>query len=589
MMKNFTTNVNLRALYLIFLLSFLHQANAQNNTVQGDCSELTTWNGSSWSNGEPSIDKKIVIAGNLTSASAITGCSLTVNNGAQLIIASGTTLTIENGISVSNDSRLVVEDNANLLQINNSALNIGNITVKKNSSSLYKLDYTLWSSPVNGQQLQNFSPATSSNRFYEYTYTTSNAGAVSEMYNTTNALNNFEVAKAYLIRMPNTDAAQGYNNGTTALTFQGSFTGAPNNGTITKALATQGSRYTAVGNPYASSISVQDFFAANSDVLDPSAGLYFWRKKYDTNAGSYATLTQDAYVYNHASGEGQYGGEQWDDLFNGNTSENWVINPGQGFMVKTAEGVTNPQLTFNNAMRRGDVHNNQFFRTANNDDQKSRLWLNLAGNDGFSQAAIVYSATATTGLDYGRDGNVITSGAIAFYSIAESTNLTIQARPAFQNDDVVAMGYTASSTGTYTISLHRKDGLFTNGQDIFIKDAQTGVIHNLNNNNYTFTTEAGTFNNRFTLVYRSSALGTSTPALAANEVTIFKQGNAINISAGSTQIIGLTIYDLQGRVLYNNPTVNASKAIINELQAAKEILIVEINTEKGKVSKKLLF
>ena len=589
MMKNFTTNVNLRSLYLIFLLSFLHQANAQNTTVQGDCLELTTWSGSSWSNGEPSIDKKIVIAGNLNSASAITGCSLTVNNGAQLTIASGTTLTIENGISVSNGSRLVVEDNANLLQINNSAVNMGNITVKKNSSSLYKLDYTLWSSPVSGQQLQAFSPATSSSRFYEYTYSTSTAGAISEMYNSTNALNNFEVAKAYLIRMPNTDAAQGYNDGTTDLTFQGSFTGVPNNGTITKALATQGSRYTAVGNPYASSINVQDFFAANSDVLDPSAGLYFWRKKFDTNAGSYATLTRDAYVYNHVDGEGQYGGEQWDEMFNGNSSENWVINPGQGFMVKTAEGVTNPQLTFNNEMRRGDVHNNQFFRNANNDDQKSRLWLNLTGNDGFSQAAVVYSATATTGLDYGRDGNLITSGTVALYSIAEATNLTIQARPAFENEDIVAMGYTTNAAGTYTVSLHRKDGLFTSGQDIFIKDAQTGITHNLSDNDYTFATEAGTFNNRFSVVYRSSALGTSTSTLTANEVVVFKQGNAINISAGSTQITGLTIHDIRGRVLYNNPSVNATKAIINDLQAAKEILIVEINTEKGKVSKKLLF
>ena len=554
----------------------------------GTCAATTTWNGTAWSNGEPNTGIKAIITGNYTSTGNITACSLTVNNGANVTVTAGTTLQVINEISVTSNSQLVVQSNANLVQINDTAVNTGNITVQRNSSSLYKLDYTLWSSPVSGQQLQSFSPATSSNRFYIYNYTTDSNGVVAEMYSTINAATNFETAKSYLIRMPNADATPGYNSGTAALTFQGAFTGVANNGTVTKTLATLGNRYTAVGNPYASAINVQDFFAANSEVLDPSAGLYFWRKKYDTNAGSYATLTRDAYVYNHANGQEQFGGEQWDDLFNETSSDNWVINPGQGFMVKTAEGVANPQLVFNNAMRRGDVHNNQFFRTAQ-EDPKSRVWLNLTGSDAFSQTAIVYSNTATTGLDYGRDGKLITSGAVAFYSVADATNLTIQARPAFQDNDVVTMGYTANAPGSYTISIHRKDGLFAEGQNIYIKDTTTGIIHDLNDSNYTFTTEAGTFHNRFTVVYTTEALGTQTPVLAANGVIVYKQDGAINISAGTAEITSIAIYDVSGRQLFTNNAVNASQTTINGLQAAQEILIVQINTSKGKVSKKLLF
>ncbi|KGO84885.1 hypothetical protein Q765_19145 [Flavobacterium rivuli WB 3.3-2 = DSM 21788] len=588
-MKIFTTPLNLKFLCLamVFMLCGTLAANAQNNTT-GGCSVTTTWNGTAWSNGEPNTGVRAVITGNFTSSANIFACNLTVNNGAHVTISAGTTLTVNNEISVNSNSLLVIQNNANLVQINDSAVNNGTITVLRNSSSLYRLDYTLWSSPVSGQQLQSFSPATSSNRFYNYTYSTDNSGNVSEMYSSVNAAANFETGKSYLIRMPNADNASGYNNGTTALTFQGSFTGVPTNGTVTKTLATLGNRYTAVGNPYASAINVQDFFAANSEVLDPAAGLYFWRKKNDTNAGSYATLTRDAYVYNHANGQEQFGGEQWDELFNEASSQNWVINPGQGFLVKTAEGVANPQLVFNNAMRRGDVHNNQFFRTAE-DDQKSRVWLNLTGNDAFSQTAIVYSNTATTGLDYGRDGKLITSGTVAFYSIADATDLTIQARPAFQNNDVVVMGYMANTAGNYTVSMHRKDGIFTEGQNIYIKDNVTGAIHNLNNDDYSFTTAAGTFNDRFTVVYTTEVLGNNTPAITNNDVIVYKQNAAINISAGTNQITDVAVYDISGRKLYGSSSVNASQTVINGLQVAQEMLIVEINTVKGKVSKKILF
>lgn len=587
-MKNFTTPVNLNSLCLamIFMLFSPLAIKAQNN-IAGGCSTTTTWNGTAWSNGEPNTGVSAIIAGNYTSASNLSACSLTVNNSAHVTIAAGTTLTVNNEITVTSNSLLVVQNNANLVQINDST-NSGNITVVKNSSSLYRLDYTLWSSPVSGQQLQSFSPATSSNRFYEYSYSTDSNGTVSEMYSNVNAATNFGTAKSYLIRMPNADTAAGYNSGTTALTFQGAFTGVPTNGTVTNTLATQGNRYTAVGNPYASAINVQDFFAANSEVLDPSAGLYFWRKKYDTNAGSYATLTRDAYVYNHANGQEQFGGEQWDELFNETSSQNWVINPGQGFLVKTAEGVANPQLVFNNAMRRGDVHNNQFFRTAQ-DDQKSRVWLDLTGNSAFSQTAIVYSATATTGLDYGRDGKLITSGAVALYSVADATNLTIQARPAFQDNDVVVMGYIANTAGNYTISIHRKDGLFAEGQNIYIKDNVTGATHNLSTSEYLFTTEAGTFNNRFTVVYTTEVLDTKTPVLASSDVIVYKQDAVINISAGTTQITNVAVYDISGRKLYANTNVNASQTVISGLQIAQEMLIIEINTTKGRISKKLIF
>ena len=590
-MNTFYTLTNIKTVIAFFVIVVFC------STVNAQCPTETTWNGNSWSNGVPNVNVKAVITGNYTATANVSACSLTVSNGAQVIFTDGTTLTVKNEIRVNNISKLTIDNNASLVQIEDTAVNTGNITVKRNSSSLYRLDYTLWSSPVSGQNLLAFSPETATNRFYEYQYALeANTGIVSGQYfNVNAATTNFGAAKAYLVRMPNVDNTPGYNAGTAATTFEGAFTGTANNGVITRELTTVGERYTAVGNPYASPINIQDFYEANSGVLDAGAALYFWRKKNETNAGSYATITRDAYVYNHANAgsesENQFGGEQWDELFNVTTSEeNWVINPGQGFIVKGAQGVTNPVLVFNNAMRRGDVHNNQFFRTAQpNDALKSRLWLNLKGNEAFSQTAIVYSNTATLGIDYGRDGKQITSGAVSFYSIAEqTTKLTIQARPEFNAADVVPMGYVANAAGTFTISIHRTDGVFNNGQEIFIKDNITGAIHNLAAA-YTFTTQAGTFNNRFEIVYRLAALSTDAPALTANDVVVYKNDGVISIAAGTAQITNVTIYDMGGRMLYSNNDINAAQTTATGLQAAQQVLIVQVSTLKGNVSKKIIF
>jgi hypothetical protein len=62
--------------------------------------------------------------------------------------------------------------------------------------------------------------------------------------------------------MPDTaPSTTGYNTGSTALTFNGTFAGTPNNGTITIPLSTNGDRFTSIGNPYPSPISVSDFLA----------------------------------------------------------------------------------------------------------------------------------------------------------------------------------------------------------------------------------------------------------------------------------------------------------------------------------------
>ncbi|MFP9113249.1 T9SS sorting signal type C domain-containing protein [Flavobacterium sp. RHBU_3] len=561
----------------------------------------TIWDGTSWSNGFPSGGTAVIFNANYTATSSFAACTLTVQNNAQVVVPSGYTATVQNAVNVATGSSLTFNNNAALVQVNN-ATNTGNITVHKTTNPLYRLDYTLWSSPVDGQNLFNFSPATASSRFYEYKYDYSENA---NLYSTVNSAMNFVTAKGFLIRMPNvltanvTGTTNGgvttpseYANGTGNYLFDGVFTGVPHNGTITYPLSTEGNLYTAIGNPYPSPISIIDFFNANSDVMNMASGIYLWRKRNNQNNPTYATLSQAGYVANPAEG----GGSDLASFFSGlNTS--WVLSQGQGFFVKTKSGVTNPQITFTNSMRRATPGASMaFFKSAAaaatvSTETPSRFWLNLTGdNNAASQTMIGYFNESTLGIDYGYDAKQFTEGGMpVMYSIAEETPLAIQARPGFENSDVVSVGFTTPAAGTFTIALDHAEGIFTEGQKIYVRDNVEGLVRDLTQYDYTFTTEAGTFNTRFEVFYTTQALSTDNPTLTNNNVIVYTEGATIGINSGNTLMNSVAIYDMRGRQLYSQNGINNSQVKISNLTAEQQVLIVEINTVNGKVSKRIVF
>jgi hypothetical protein len=535
----------------------------------------TTWDGFSWSNGTPDIETTIYITGDYTSDTDLYGCSMHVYNSAAVIITSGKNITLYGALNVHSGT-FTLQNNANLIQ-QTDAVNTGNIVAEKNSSLLYRLDYTIWCSPVTGiQTLQQFSPATMSNRFYIY-------NTISDTYMPVTPDVAFTTGKGYLIRMPNAySPVTGYNNGAAPIQWPGKFTGVPNNGTINIPLTHTGTGYNAIGNPYPSAINIYDFINANHESMSDEGAIYFWRKKNNHSNSSYAVITKMGYNCNNAEGGDTGGG-----LFTGNPST-WVLNPGQGFIVQAR--ANGSALVFNNTMRRS-VNNNQFFRTAQtNENELSRLWINLVSDNGhFSQTTIGYTAVATEGIDFGWDGKaIVNDGNTIIYTTAATTPLAIQARPAFTIADVVPVNFRADDAGNYHLALDHFDGVFAEGQDIFVRDNITGTITDLKAGDYTFTTEAGTFEGRFDIIY-AQPLSTDNTAMDANSVIVYKNGSTISISSEALRINSIEVYDIRGRILYNAKDLNASETVVEGLLAQEQVLIVKISTEKGQISKKIIF
>lgn len=517
-----------------------------NGTGGGNWSAGTTWAGGI----VPETNDNVNIVGSdAVNSTGTRNCNqLSITSGSSLTVAGGS-LTVKNGII--NNGTITIENNANLVQTALADTNSGSGTaiVKRNSASIQLYDYTLWSSPVAGQDLRTFSNSTLVNRFYTYNSTTNQYNAVDF-----SSPVNFAPATGYLIRAPNTWAAATPN------TFNGVFTGILNNGNqgLSSLIPNQ---FYATGNPYPSTISAEAFYTENA-----SAGtLYFWRRTNgNISTTAYATLNRA-----------------------GSTTTSFGLTPsvdiavGQGFIV--SPGATT--LSFKNAMRSSNT-SATFLRTTEN---RSRFWLNLSSSTGaFCQTMVAYMPEATSGFDNAIDGKYINDAPIALTSIINAEEYTIQGRALpFATLDTVPLGFKTNAAGNYTIAIDHVDGLFSSGQAIYLKDNLLNTVNNLSAGSYSFASAIGTFNSRFEVVYQST-LAEINPTFTANSVIAFSENGEIRINSGSTIMELVRMYDLQGRLLVEKKQINSSETKLSTT-ATNQVLLLEITAANGtKVTKKII-
>src|SRR5690606_20655128 len=211
--------------------------------LSGNCDSYTLWDGFVWSNGLPDSSKKAIIDGDFVLNADLEACELEVTTNGSLEIPPGITLIVYGTVAnYASAGEFIVSNDANLIQ-SNEAENSGSVTVKRESNPMIRLDYTLWSSPVVGQNLFGFSPETvngvtnypgSTGRIYVYEGT--NGYVNPDPFTETAVMNG---GAGYLFRAPNNWSA------TEPEPYIGVFTGVPNNGNIVATTYT--GNYTSIG------------------------------------------------------------------------------------------------------------------------------------------------------------------------------------------------------------------------------------------------------------------------------------------------------------------------------------------------------
>ncbi|WP_264510945.1 T9SS type A sorting domain-containing protein [Flavobacterium sp. N1719] len=489
-----------------------------------------------------------------------TAYSLTIAGNGVLTVKSGKNITVTNAISTVNATNLIVESNANLVQVD-AVANTTAITVKRKSAALKRLDYILWSSPVVGQNVLAFSPLTSvspTSRFYTYNTALNTYNSIA-----TPSAVNFDVAKGYLIRVPN-------NHPTAATIWNGQFAGVPNNGNITYTLTNSADatkRYNLVGNPYPSAISLSKFIDANQNNIKGT--VYFWRKTNGAPNSSYWAISKYGYSSN---GEG--------------VNPNGIIQVGQGFIVEAKADAT--QVVFTNDMRVLD-NANQMFKTGANATQSQlgqesdRFWVKMTSATGsYSQIMVGYFPEATNGLDADIDAKQIADGDILLSTVVNTENYAIQGRVApFDAADVVPMNYTVTTAGTYTLSLDAFEGTFNGNTTVFLKDNVAGTMVSLQDGNYTFTTAAGSFANRFELHYQTLLGQVELPQSESIGIKFVKGNLKVNVE--NDTIDEVQVYDLNGKKVATSKGIHAAQFEMNSLPKST-VLIVKVSTENKAVA-----
>lgn len=85
------------------------------------------------------------------------------------------------------------------------------------------------------------------------------------------------------------------------------------------------------------------------------------------------------------------------------------------------------------------------------------------------------------------------------YTIGGNVNYAINERPV--ENGTITIGFKANKDGEYTISVARMDA------HCLLKDNETGVVFDLQNGDYTFSSKTGTFNQRFSLMINGETTG----------------------------------------------------------------------------------
>ena len=508
--------------------------------------------------------------------------TITVSDKASLTVNSKNTLRVVGSVTVAPLGSLVFQDQASLVQTTN-ATNTGNITYNRNTDLVRRYDFTYWSTPITNTaspyKLSDLSPNTLLDKYTSY-----NSPASSwDIY--LNGLKDMEPAVGYSVRAPQSFSL------TVPAIYPAVFTGVPNNGDYSVPI--YAAKWSLVGNPYPSAIDAEEFININhfaSPSVDVGA-LYFWTHNSPPSStpsagGSYDYTSNDYAVFT-LSGSTRTGAKRPDGTYDP-APTGQIASCQSFFMLASVPGI----VKFTNDMRI-DGGNDQFYKTTKSKAiEKNRVWLNLTSNKGaFKQILVGYIEGATNEWDVNFDATANNGNSfIDFYSINESEKLAIQGRALpFADTDRIPLGYKTTVAGDFIIEIDRVDGLFNN-QAVYLEDRVTGKVTDLKAGNYTFTTAIGTFADRFTIVYTKKTLGTGDFENLENSVFVSIKEETIKVTSTKETIKEITIYDINGQLLYNKKKIGVNELQIPNLQSSNQVLLVKVTLDNDfTTTKKIIF
>lgn len=334
-----------------------------------------------------------------------------------------------------------------------------------------------------------------------------------------------------------------------------------NTSSQTSPITTGISNFNLVGNPFTSFLNLGDFYVDNpkTTVLAETEA-YFW------NGSSYDTKTSGLH-------------------------STYEIAPGQGFFIEAA---VDTNLTF-------DISDtNHLADTAEGADtfqKSSRPEIHLFLSDGATSrySNFYYIDGTTTGFDSGYDGKLFggVTQSFALYShlvsSSEGKYFQLQSLPKDNYENmVIPIGINADAGKEITFSTETLN--LPTGLKVYLEDRETNTFNRLDGaNKYTITlTETSNGIGRFYLHTAQNTLNLNTN-LILEKISIYKTDHTtlriVGLSQGKTTI---KLFNMLGKQLLNSCFTKIGVQDISLPQLSTGIYLIQLESEKGTLNKKII-
>lgn len=534
------------------------------------------WNGTSWSPSPPQPSDKAIINAdyNTGTEGSFAVCQCEIKSTATVTIGEDTFVQVTD--FVKNDGVILVKPNGNFIQLVDTDSNTGSGTLKaiQNITVGNHQQYNYLISPTEGTNMKGV-------------YRNADGYPIVVpivMYHDEKNNRFFNSSGAYI-----KGRGLAVKEPTNETSVRAEFSGKPVNGAFSYGLvnsnpANSSRGFNLIGNPYPSNLDLIKFYQDNAAGGNFSPTFYFW----DNNANTRTTQEGDGYggqayaTFNAATPTGvgtatQATGDSGTSVLKLPTR---YVKVAQGFMAKL-ENTATQNIIFSNSMRKADAAEGFFGKNDYLKEEVDRYWLKLISSSHLaSNIAVVYFEEGDDGFT--REDSRSMGGSDAVFSIVNGQKVSINGKSSFVNTDQVPLGTTHYANGIYVLALDKAEGVFANGQNIYLKDRLTGIITNLSEGNYTFTADAGEYTDRFEIVYKEGAV-LVTDGFTSSGFIIYRDGPDFVAQSRGQVILNAEVYDAAGRLVVTFTGNRSDRLRINTQKFDEGMYVVKAHLQGGNV------